>query len=85
MTSFYFEGGWYKNLAMGCIEYIPAGVYSEGNPQRKCTIRLRTYEYNQLLKFIAENETGIIKTDRAEDLKIIHRLLDIAETGAKKQ
>ena len=41
---------------------------------------LTRYAYDDLKNWMAENDPhGVIRTDRKEDLKIIHRLLDVIE------
>ena len=69
MNLVYFEGGYFEE----------ATLYDEKQgPQPTIKIPFRIYKY-ELLPFIEKQEKGILRTDRTEDLKILHRLLDIME------
>jgi hypothetical protein len=83
LNKFYFEGGWSRRIATRTIVYIPPGQYEEGSsiePDKMSGYKeLQQHEYEALLKFIRENEKGVLSTDRTEDLKVIHRLIDVLE------
>jgi hypothetical protein len=85
MTKRYYEGGWHNDIMRNAKIYLPSGEYDEfANIELnkiEGAISIPRYAYEQLLGFIREHEIGVLKTDREEDLKIIHRLLDIL--GAK--
>ncbi len=79
----WYPGGWQKRGYMGEVWFIPAGNYEigalfYGDDVPKGTVKLSGREYYMLKEFIAhEDPNGIIHTDRSEDLKIIHKLMDI--------
>ena len=49
---------------------------ADKQPKPNIVIPWRVYKYD-LLPYIEKHERGVLRTDRDEDLKIIHRLLDI--------
>lgn len=81
----WYNGGWHRNLATRTIVYIPAGYYEFGTAYGKIegAVQINDIMYQQLLDFVEKNEKGILRTDREDDLKIIHRLLDVLEKGTK--
>lgn len=69
---------------MGCLVFYRRQFVEEsdlGIPEKqpKPDIVIDRIAYFHLLDWIKENERNIVKTDRTEDLKIIHRLFDIIE------
>jgi len=64
----YFEGGFFEESVLYDLEK---------GPKPSIIIPYRTYR--ELVAFVTKHEKGIIKTDREEDLKIIHKLLDLLE------
>ena len=72
------DGEWFKDYVRGAICYIPPGVYEVGEAV-KPEISIPRHAYEMLLDFIRQHETGVMRTDRTEDLKLINRLLDIIQ------
>ena len=78
---------WVINRMTGALEFyrrqwIDENDLYDPSKQPKPNIVIDRYAYMELLDWIKEHERDIVKTDRTEDLKIIHRLLDIM--GASK-
>ena len=59
--------------------YVEASDLHDPKKQPKPDIVIDRRAYYDLLDWIKEHERDIVKTDRTEDLKIIHRLLDVLE------
>lgn len=75
---------WVWNPSFRVLEFYRQQMVDEDdlyNPKKqpKPDIVIGRYEYMDLLKFIEANEKGVVRTDRKEDLKLIHRLLDLLE------
>ena len=64
----FYEGGWIEESDM-----------FDTDKQPKPTITLSRMHYDLLKEYVQKHEKGIFKTDRVEDLKIIHRLLDLMD------
>jgi hypothetical protein len=83
MTQRYYEGGWARDIIRNAYVYLPPGDYEEFTNIDLSTIpnaiSIPRYAYEELLDYIQKHEIGVLKTDRTEDLKIIHRLLDVLE------
>jgi hypothetical protein len=85
----YFEGGWFKDIMRQSYNYLPPGEYEEfanldlGSIQG--AISIPKYAYEVLLDYIQKHEIGVLKTDRAEDLKIIHRLIDVIQKNPEEK
>lgn len=80
MMQRYYEGGW-RELPMGtALGYIRPGYYEEATEMPTVMVIHRN-ELNQLIDFLFKN--GYIKPqlgeNRTEDIKIIHRLIDVVE------
>jgi hypothetical protein len=80
---------WIYNPSNGALEFyayqwIDEQDLYDATKQPKPNIVIHRAAYLDLLDWIKENERDIVKTDRSEDLKIIHRLLDILEKGGSK-
>ncbi len=72
----FIHGEWYYSAQHRSYVYQPPGDYDEGDMIGP-TKWLEIEEYQALLKYVKENERdGLLRTDRTEDLKIIHRLID---------
>lgn len=89
MNKHYFPGSWVQLPAFRALCYIPPGDYEEGAMLQDPgslpgVILIPMLAYEQLLVFIREHESGVLKTDRTEDLKIIHKLLEIVQTSVSK-
>ncbi len=80
------KGGWDYDIRTRGIFYVPDQYIDEdkqfadansgpGSLQIEFTIPYHAYE--SLVDFIAKREKGVLRTDREEDLKLIHRLLDV--------
>ncbi len=50
---------------------------NSGEGTLQITVRIPYIAYRSLLEYVAQTEKGVLRTDRDEDLKLIHRLLDI--------
>lgn len=79
----FFPANWFYEPSMNSYVYVPAGYYEVGAPLNvketpNCIIIPRP-AYGDLLDFIRKTEKGVLSTDREEDLKIIHSLLDLAK------
>jgi hypothetical protein len=84
VTKEYVKPAWYKDISRQQICYFAGGMYEVGTLiEDKPEIVINRLAYEELLDFIRKNEHGILSTDRTEDLKIIHRLLDVLEREAK--
>jgi hypothetical protein len=84
VTKEYVKPAWYKDVSRQQICYFAGGMYEIGTLiEDKPEIIINRLAYEELLDFIRKNEHGILSTDRTEDLKIIHRLLDVLEREAK--
>ena len=81
MKKEYYEGGWHSRLETGSIEYTKPGHYEVGTliQSEDISISIPHMQINQLIDFLFKN--GYIKPqlgeNRTEDIKIIHRLLDV--------
>jgi hypothetical protein len=86
----YFTGRWDFDYATGSIVHLKAGEY-EVNQEitKECfDVVIPGMYFNELIQFMDEKYMIKPKMDsqsRADDLKIIHRLLDIQDkiTGGK--
>lgn len=76
---------WYKNLMSQCLEYYPEAYVEEGTMDKEePAVRIPMPAYWKLKEWMLENDPDrILRTDREEDLKIIHRLLDIMEANCQ--
>jgi hypothetical protein len=66
---------------------MKAGEYEVGSmtEPKDIEIEIPRYAYEQLKQWMVLNDPdGVIRTDRREDLKIIHQILDIMEKEATK-
>ena len=66
-------------------QYVEESELYDPKKQPKPDIVIDRYAYHDLLDWIKEHERDIVKTDRTEDLKIIHRLLDVLEKVKKNE
>ena len=79
----WFPGEWVPLPMRPGIAFLKPGYYAEGDvlPSEAYTHELHANELNQLIAFLHKN--GYIKPqlgeNRTEDIKIIHRLLDVVE------
>jgi len=65
-----------------CLEYYPDEYVEEGALIGEPAIRIPMDAYWRLKEWMLENDPDrILRTDREEDLKIIHRLLDVLDKG----
>jgi hypothetical protein len=84
MKKYSNQGFWFYEVSRRAYGYIPPGEYEAG-AFLDASKWLDWHEYQDLLTYMKENERdGLLRTDRTEDLKIIHRLLDILEPEASK-
>ena len=84
MTKIEVPATWYRDVAIDCLVYFERQYVEEKDlvdpeKQPKPSIIISRFAYYDLLDWLKKNERNIIKTDRTEDLKILHRLLDIME------
>lgn len=78
--------GWFFEVSTRALSYIPHQWIDEdkqfekpnsGEGTLQIPLTIPYVAYESLLDYIAKNEKGVLRTDRDEDLKLIHRLLDI--------
>jgi hypothetical protein len=83
----YQPGRWVYNNVLDSIAYLREGEYELGAEiGRDCfEVEIPHMLLNQLISFLLEQ--GLIKPqfgeNRAEDLKVIHRLIDVIEKRAR--
>jgi hypothetical protein len=58
---------------------------NNGEGTLQITVRIPYVAYRSLLDYVAQTEKGVLRTDRAEDLKLVHRLLDILTKAIDKK
>jgi len=80
----YFPGGWRFNYETGAIVHVKAGEYNHGQliPQEAYDVIIPQMYQAELIDFMDKQNMVKPKMDnqsRAEDLKIVHRLLDVME------
>ena len=83
MTKMWCKSFWYKDYARDglCFKY---GGYLEEGEIIEPDLVLPAMAYVELKQWMIENDAdGVIRTDRKEDLKLIHRLVDIIEKGVE--
>jgi len=77
------KGGWFKDPSSMAIIYVRQQYVEETELLKRDAVKpeiaIPWRAYVALLDYVKENEKDIVKTDRTEDLKIIHRLLDILD------
>lgn len=79
---------WSWNAMLGVLEYYRQQYVEEADlydlkKAPKPDIVISRLAYIDLLDFIKLNEKGIVRTDREEDLKIIHRLFDVLQKSTE--
>ena len=80
----YHEFFWYRDFARDSLCYKQGGYHEEGMAVKPDLV-LPMEAYLELKQWMIENDAdGVIRTDRKEDLKLIHRLVDIIERGVEK-
>jgi hypothetical protein len=84
MTKIEVPATWYFDGSTNCLvyyerQYIEEQDLLDPKTAPKPTIIISHHAYQDLLDWIKKNERNIVKTDRTEDLKILHRFLDILE------
>lgn len=82
MTKVEVPATWHYNRRNGALEfyrrrYIDESELHDPTKQPPPDIVIDRFAYYELKDWMAKNEHDLIKTDRTEDLKIIHKLLDI--------
>jgi hypothetical protein len=77
----WYRGEWYWDIKRQRLCYLPAGEYEEFalDENLEPAIVIDREAYYDLLDFVRKNEKGVLSTDREEDLKIVHRLIDLME------
>ena len=79
-----FEAHWFFDAPIGSLCYMEGGYHEPGTIwKKKPSIVIPRGAYFDLLDYLREHEKGVVKTDRVEDLKITHRLLDLLEKEKK--
>ena len=76
----WWQGGWMHEPIRGLCYWRPQQL-EEGMEAPPPDIVIPDKAYYHLKEWLKEHEHHIVKTDRTEDLKIIHRLLDIMRDG----
>lgn len=71
-----YEPTWDRHYPGGGVAYYRGGLFEVGEP-REPDIIVDRLAYHLLLDYIRKHEKGVLTTDREEDLKIIHKCLDI--------
>lgn len=74
---------WFRDASTQSMKFFKGGELEEVAlmTELEAEIVIPWRAYHTLKQWIIENDAdGVIKTDRTEDLKIIHRLLDVVET-----
>ena len=80
MTKVWFKPRWFRDVSRDCLTFVRGGLWEEGSEIKdEDCIRIPTEAYLYLREWMIENDVGVVKTDRTEDLKIIHRLIDLLE------
>lgn len=81
MDKQYMNSVWYQEPSMRALQFVRAGYRKPGIMVEKPDITLDYDEVHLLIDFLFKN--GWIKPqlgeNREEDLKVIHRLIDLAE------
>ncbi len=86
MTEFWWKGGWIRD-AMGNLRFFKAQMMTEGAwaSDQEADIMVDWRAYCLLKEWMIENDMDrIVHTNRDEDLKIIHRTLDIVQSLSEK-
>ena len=82
----WYEGGWHRNPMRDSMVYCPPQEYEEGQIGEQVTIEIPRREYWQLKEWMVKNDAdGVIRTDRKEDLEIIHKTLDIISNYSNRE
>jgi hypothetical protein len=81
----FMHGEWYYSIQHRAYAFQPPGDYDEGE-MIEPTKWLDREEYESLVRYVKENERdGLLRTDRTEDLKIVHRLIDVLQKKEFKE
>lgn len=77
---------WFRNYTTGDYVYWPGGSLDVGEEPPKDVLIFIPRRAVEVLKeyLLKEEPEGLLHTDRTEDLKIIHRLLDILKAVEEK-
>jgi hypothetical protein len=75
---------WHRDVRTGALCFYKGGFIEESEllEAREPNIVIPWRAYNSLVQYIEKSERGVLRTDRDEDVKIIHELIDIIKKMA---